>query len=99
MREVVVLGATGSVGTQTLDVVSRNRDRFAIKALSAAGSRIELLAEQIREFSPAIVAVPTSTAADALREALGTDCPDLLVGPDASTELAAMDCDVVLNAI
>jgi len=99
VREVVVLGATGSIGTQTLDVVSRNRDRFAVKALSAAGSRIELLAEQIREFSPSIVAVPTSTAADALREALGTDCPDLLVGPDASTELAAMDCDVVLNAI
>ena len=99
MRKVVLLGSTGSIGTQTLDVVSRNRDRFAIKALSAAGSRIELLAEQIREFSPSIVAVPTSTAADALREALGTDCPDLLVGPDASTELAAMDCDVVLNAI
>jgi 1-deoxy-D-xylulose-5-phosphate reductoisomerase len=99
VREVVVLGATGSIGTQTLDVVFRNRDRFAVKALSAAGSRIELLAEQIREFSPSIVAVPTSTAADALREALGTDCPDLLVGPDASTELAAMDCDVVLNAI
>jgi 1-deoxy-D-xylulose-5-phosphate reductoisomerase len=50
VREVVVLGATGSIGTQTLDVVSRNRDRFAIKALSAAGSRIELLADQIREF-------------------------------------------------
>jgi len=99
VRKVVLLGSTGSIGTQTLDVVSRNRDRFAIKALSAAGSRIELLAEQIREFSPSIVAVPTSTAADALREALGADCPDLLVGPDASTELAAMDCDVVLNAI
>lgn len=99
MRKVVLLGSTGSIGTQTLDVVSRNRDRFAIKALSAAGSRIELLAEQVREFSPSVVAVPTSTAADALREALGTDCPDLLVGPDASTELAAVDCDVVLNAI
>jgi 1-deoxy-D-xylulose-5-phosphate reductoisomerase len=99
VRKVVLLGSTGSIGTQTLDVVSRNRDRFAIKALSAAGSRIELLAEQVREFSPSIVAVPTSTAADALREALGTDCPDLLVGPDASTELAAMDGDVVLNAI
>ncbi len=99
MREVALLGSTGSIGTQTLDVVSRNRDRFVIKALSAAGSRIELLADQIREFSPAIVAVPTSAAADALREALGADCPQLLVGPDASTELAAMDCDVVLNAI
>ena len=99
VREVVVLGATGSIGTQTLDVVSRNRDRFAIRALSAAGSRIDLLAQQIRDFSPAIVALPTSTAADALRKALGSDCPELRVGPDASTELAELDCDVVLNAI
>jgi 1-deoxy-D-xylulose-5-phosphate reductoisomerase len=99
MREVVLLGATGSIGTQTLDVVSRNRDRFAITALSAGGSRIELLAEQVREFSPKTVALPTSAAADALRAAVGTDCPELLVGADASTELAAMDCDVVLNAI
>ena len=99
MREVVLLGATGSIGTQTLDVVSRNRDRFAIKALSAAGSRIGLLAQQVRDFSPAIVALPTSTAADALRAALGTDCPELRIGPDASTELAELDCDVVLNAI
>jgi len=99
MREVVLLGATGSIGTQTLDVVSRNRDRFAITALSAGGSRIELLAEQVREFSPKIVALPTSAAADALRAAVVTDCPELLIGADASTELAAMDCDVVLNAI
>jgi 1-deoxy-D-xylulose-5-phosphate reductoisomerase len=99
MREVVLLGATGSIGTQTLDVVVRNRDRFAITALSAGGSRIDLLAEQVREFSPKIVALPTSAAADALRAAVGTDCPEILVGPEASTELAAMDCDVVLNAI
>ena len=99
MREVVLLGATGSIGTQTLDVVVRNRDRFAITALSAGGSRIDLLAEQVREFSPKIVALPTSAAADALRAAVGTDCPEVLVGPEASTELAAMDCDVVLNAI
>lgn len=99
MREVVILGATGSIGTQTLDVVARNRDRFTVTALSAAGSRIELLAEQVRDFSPRIVALPTSEAADALRAALGADCPELSVGPEASTELAAMDCDVVLNAI
>ena len=99
VREVVLLGSTGSIGTQTLDVVSRNRDRFAITALSAAGSRIDLLAQQVRDFSPKVVALPTSEAADALRKALGTDCPELSVGPDASTELAAADCDVVLNAI
>lgn len=99
VRQVVLLGATGSIGTQTLDVVSRNRDRFTIRALSAAGSRIELLGQQVREFAPELVALPSSEAADALRAVLGRDCPRLLVGPDASTELAELDCDVVLNAI
>jgi 1-deoxy-D-xylulose-5-phosphate reductoisomerase len=99
VREVVLLGATGSIGTQTLDVVSRHRDRFRVKALSAGGSRVDLLAEQVREFSPGVVALPTAAAADALRAALGTDRPTIRVGPDASTELAGLDCDVVLNAI
>ncbi len=99
VREVVLLGSTGSIGTQTLDVVSRNRDLFRVTALSAAGGRIDLLAQQVREFAPAVVALPTSEAADRLRAALGTDCPELVVGPDASTQLAELDCDVVLNAI
>ncbi len=99
VREVVLLGSTGSIGTQTLDVVSRNRDLFRVTALSAAGGRIDLLARQVREFAPTVVALPTSEAADRLRAALGTDCPELVVGPDASTQLAERDCDVVLNAI
>ena len=99
VREVVLLGSTGSIGTQTLDVVSRNHDLFRVTALSAAGGRIDLLARQVREFAPTVVALPTSEAADRLRAALGTDCPELFVGPDASTQLAERDCDVVLNAI
>lgn len=98
-REVILLGATGSIGTQTLDVVSHNRDRFQITGLSAAGSRIDLLAKFVREFSAKTVALPTIHAADSLRKELGSDCPKLLVGPQASTELAAMDADVVVNAI
>ncbi len=99
MRDVVLLGSTGSIGTQTLDVVSHNRDRFRVRALSAGGSRVDLLAQQVRQFSPEVVAVPTVEAADALRAALGSEQPQVWVGPDASTELAALGCDVVLNAI
>ncbi len=99
MRDVVLLGSTGSIGSQTLDVVARHRERFRVTALSAGGSRVGALAEQVRAFSPRVVAVPSAEAADALTEALGTDVPELRVGPDASTELAGLDCDVVLNAI
>lgn len=99
VRHVVVLGATGSIGTQTLDVVSRHRDRFAVVALTAAGTRPDVLADQVREFGPRVVGLPDAAAADALRSRLGRDCPELLVGPDASEQLAASDCDVVVNAI
>lgn len=99
MRTVVLLGSTGSIGTQTLDVVSRYPDRFRIGALSAGGSRINILADQIRRFSPSLVALPTSAAADALIAELGTETPELFVGPEASTVLAEARCDVVVNAI
>ena len=51
-----VLGSTGSIGTQTLDIVREHRDKFEIVGL-AAGSNIDLFAEQIREFQPSLVAI------------------------------------------
>jgi 1-deoxy-D-xylulose-5-phosphate reductoisomerase len=99
VRDVVLLGSTGSIGTQTLDVVSRYPDRFRVTALSAGGSRIDVLADQVRRFSPALVALPNVAAADALKAELGADSPELFVGPEASTVLAEARCDVVLNAI
>ncbi len=56
MTNVAILGSTGSIGRNTLDVVRRNPRRFRISAL-AAGSNLKLLAEQVREFRPALVAV------------------------------------------
>lgn len=99
MRDVILLGSTGSIGTQTLDVVSRYPDRFRVVAVSAGGSRIDVLADQVRRFAPSVVALPDGAAADALRAVLGTDAPELFVGPEASTVLAEAHCDVVLNAI
>ncbi|CAA9398513.1 MAG: 1-deoxy-D-xylulose 5-phosphate reductoisomerase [uncultured Nocardioides sp.] len=76
-RDVVVLGSTGSIGTQALDVVRRNPDRFRVVGLTAGGSQEELFSAQVAEFAPAFSGL----------------------GQDASTEAAAMSCDVVLNGI
>ncbi|WP_344329638.1 1-deoxy-D-xylulose-5-phosphate reductoisomerase [Kitasatospora putterlickiae] len=103
-RELVILGSTGSIGTQAIDVVLRNPDRFRVVALSAAGGRVELLADQALRLGVHTVAVADPAAGPALREALtakaaGRALPAVLVGPDAATELAAMECHSVLNGI
>src|SRR3954464_9525786 len=99
-RDVVVLGSTGSVGTQALDVVRRNPDRFRIVGLSSAQNH-DLLVGQIREFMPPLVAVADEDAAVDLKEKLeGLRQVEVLVGPDASRLLAReTEADLVLNAI
>jgi 1-deoxy-D-xylulose-5-phosphate reductoisomerase len=98
IRSVVVLGSTGSVGTQALEVVAANRDRFTVAGLAAGGGDIELLARQVREHRVPRVAVARTDAADALRERLPG--VDVSAGPDAATELAATaGAETVLNAI
>ena len=110
-RRVVVLGSTGSIGTQALDVASRNPDRFAIVGISAGGGNVDLLARQALDWGVEAVAVGQATAASDLQLALYAEAqrrgfdrgavtlPRILAGPDASTELAAWDCDVVLNGL
>ena len=110
-RDVVILGSTGSIGTQALDIIRRNPARFRVAALAAGGGHVDLLARQAAEFGPAAVAVASPAAATqltaALRDFFGrTDrgtrspvIPDVLAGPDAICELAAWPCDVVLNGV
>ncbi|MFJ8046360.1 1-deoxy-D-xylulose-5-phosphate reductoisomerase [Kitasatospora sp. NPDC096147] len=103
-RELVILGSTGSIGTQAIDVVLRNPGRFKVVALSAAGGRVALLAEQALTLGVHTVAVADEAAVPALREALaagaaGRPLPEVLAGPDAATELAAVECHSVLNGI
>ncbi|MGP3927773.1 1-deoxy-D-xylulose-5-phosphate reductoisomerase [Streptomyces sp. 8N616] len=103
-RDIVILGSTGSIGTQAIDVVLRNPGRFRVTGLSAAGGRVELLAEQARQLGVRTVAVSREDAVPALREALaaqygGEPLPEILAGPDAATELATADCHSVLNGI
>jgi 1-deoxy-D-xylulose-5-phosphate reductoisomerase len=100
MRRLVILGSTGSVGTQALDVVRRNADRFEVVGLAAAQSH-ELLVGQIREFLPPVVAVSDDAAAEDLSEALsGLRGVEVVTGRDAAERLARdSDADVVLNAM
>jgi 1-deoxy-D-xylulose-5-phosphate reductoisomerase len=105
MRDVVLLGSTGSIGTQAVDVVTRAPDRFRVVALAAGGGDVRLLAEQAARLRVRDVAVSRAEAADALREELSeiwpADAPEPAIhaGPDATTELAGLSCDVVLNAV
>ncbi|WP_406302751.1 1-deoxy-D-xylulose-5-phosphate reductoisomerase [Streptomyces sp. NBC_00879] len=103
-RDIVVLGSTGSIGTQAIDLVLRNPDRFRVTALSAAGGRVGLLAEQARQLRVDTVAVAREDVVPALREALAEQygsepVPEILAGPDAASQLAASACHTVLNGI
>ncbi|HLI41627.1 MAG TPA: 1-deoxy-D-xylulose-5-phosphate reductoisomerase, partial [Streptosporangiaceae bacterium] len=87
-REVVILGSTGSIGTQALDIVRRNPGRFRVAALAAGGGNPGLLAAQAAEFGAAAVAVADAAAAGEVRAALGAlprrgPAPEVLAGPDA----------------
>ncbi|MBN2176137.1 MAG: 1-deoxy-D-xylulose-5-phosphate reductoisomerase [Demequinaceae bacterium] len=96
-RTVVVLGSTGSIGCQALDVIRRNPDRFTVLALAAGGGDLSLLTGQVREFKVRKVAVADDGAGGVLAETL----PGVAVesGPDAAAWAAGLGADVVLNAM
>jgi len=111
VREIVLLGSTGSIGTQAIDVVRRNPDRFRIAALAGGGRNVDLLAKQALELGVDAVAVARASTAQDLQVAFyaqaqqhgyptgGYRVPKILAGPDAATELASWPCDLVLNGI
>src|ERR671918_2178555 len=100
MRRVVILGSTGSIGTQALDVIRHTHDRFQVVGLAAASNH-ELLVGQIREFMPPVVAVSDETAANELHAGLaGLRSVEMIVGAEAAEQLAReLDADIVLNAM
>jgi 1-deoxy-D-xylulose-5-phosphate reductoisomerase len=100
-RRVVILGSTGSIGTQALDVIRRNPDQFTVAGLAAGGADVSALASQAAEFCVEAVAIADASRETALREALATygSTARVLVGPDAATEVAGLPADVVLNGM
>ncbi|GAA2076260.1 1-deoxy-D-xylulose-5-phosphate reductoisomerase [Aeromicrobium tamlense] len=108
---MVVLGSTGSIGTQALDVVRANPDRFDVVALAAGGADPATLASQALEFGVELVAVANATAAQDVQLALYAEAqrrgwsageyrlPRLVAGPDAAVEAARVPADTVLNGM
>lgn len=97
MKKIAILGSTGSIGRNTLDVVSRNRKDFRVVGLSA-GKNIELLEEQIKAFSPEIVAVADSSAADFLKKK--NKGVKIFSGADGIQKVASYkNTDFVMSAI
>ncbi len=106
-RRIVILGSTGSIGTQGLDVAARHPEMFDIVGLTAGGSNIGLLAQQALDFGVEVVGLPDEAAGDALRQALDALVADrrqpveveIVVGPDANERVARWDCHTVVNGL
>ncbi|MBF0135003.1 MAG: 1-deoxy-D-xylulose-5-phosphate reductoisomerase [Magnetococcales bacterium] len=99
MKNIAILGSTGSIGVNTLDVVAANPDRFRVVTL-AAGRNARLLAEQARKFRPQAVALTDPEAADWLTRELADEPVRVLSGPQGVSEVAAWDSvALVVSAI
>lgn len=95
MRDVVILGSTGSIGRQGLEIIAANSDNFRVIAISSAGNNPALVIEQAKRFNVAFVGVLNN--ADLIRA--GLPGVKVIDGALASMQIASIECDVVLNAI
>src|ERR1022692_1266803 len=108
-RDIVLLGSTGSIGTQAADIIRRNPGRLRLAGLAAGGGNPGLLASQALEFGAEVVAVASELAVRDLQLAVTSQAatlglragqlPKILAGPEAVAEVAGGPCDIVLNAV
>ena len=103
-RTVILLGSTGSIGTQAIDVLRRHPERFRVVGLSARGADPRTLVRQALDTGAQTLALAEPAAVYGVRQAWaelggGRREPELLAGPDAATQLAGAGADVVLNGI
>ena len=99
MKNLVILGSTGSIGVNTLAIVAAYPERYRVTALTA-GNNIERLEEQIRAFCPAVVAVVSQDQAQLLAKRLGPGGPDILYGVEGLMACASQaDAHMVVSAI
>ncbi|MBX6321214.1 MAG: 1-deoxy-D-xylulose-5-phosphate reductoisomerase [Rhodospirillaceae bacterium] len=97
-RRVTILGSTGSVGGNTLDLIGRQPEAFLVEALTAYGN-VERLAEQARRLRPRLAAIGDSRRYRALKEALAGTGVEVAAGPEAIVEAAARPADWVMAAV
>lgn len=98
MKRITILGSTGSIGTQTLDVIANEPEQFQVEAL-AAGTNVELLAQQVNKFHPKIVSVSTKEAAQQLKQLVSTNVK-IVYGDNGLLETAAgTDAAIVVTAL
>ena len=99
MKRIALLGSTGSIGTQALDVVSRDEKQYAVTALTA-GTNARLLEEQVRRFRPRLAVLGEEKAAWELKGRLADTDVRVAYGEEGLLEAASMEeCDMVLNAL
>ena len=99
-KQICILGSTGSIGTQALDVIEQHADKYEVYCLTA-NTRVELLAQQARKFNPAAVVVADESRYQQLQDLL-TDLPDIKVyaGKQALCDIVqAQPIDMVLTAM
>src|SRR5439155_27098916 len=99
MKRIVILGSTGSIGTNTLDIISKFTEKFQAVGLTANGN-VDKLEEQVRTFSPAVVAAPARAAAERLRARCKGLKTTILSGTDGLRQTATLaEADLVISAI
>mgnify|MGYP000702514826 CR=1 FL=1 len=98
MKKVAILGSTGSIGTQTLEIIRDNEDLQAVAL--AAGQNVDLMEKQIREFHPELVSLSDEKKAQELKEELAGEAVEVVCGMDGLIEVAGIDsADVVVTAV
>lgn len=99
MKKIAILGSTGSIGTQTLDVIRAHSDELEVVALAVSSNK-ERLKEQIREFHPELVSLSDEKKAQELKEELAGEAVEVVCGMDGLIEVAGIDsADVVVTAV
>ncbi|MGX8713881.1 MAG: 1-deoxy-D-xylulose-5-phosphate reductoisomerase [bacterium] len=99
IKRIAILGSTGSIGTQALNVIRRHRDRFAVEVL-CAGSNADLLIKQAKEFNPNAVVIADEAKYPVVREALGQSDIKVFAGARSMVDLMEMESvDLVLASI
>jgi len=98
VKRIALLGSTGSIGTQTLDVIARFPEKLEVVAL-AAGRSVELLIQQCKQFKPELVSVARDEDVPVVRAALGDPLTRVVSGPAGLCEVATHDADLVIGAL